>query len=179
MSTKCCFVTVGSTQSNHLITAVLSDEFLKILHSLGLVEMLIQCGAGEIPAVFSESANNGSENEFNITLHGININMFRYKSDLSDDMSNAALIIGHAGAGTCIEALELGKPMIAVINESLMDNHQSDLAEKLAEEGHLICTTPNKLIGALGDKNLFNPVPFLYVFPDLFHSYMRNVVDSL
>jgi len=47
-----------------------------------------------------------------------------------------------AGSGTLLEALHLGKTVIAVPNESLMDNHQAEVAEALAEQGYIIQSTP-------------------------------------
>ena len=87
----------------------------------------------------------------------------------------ANLIVGHAGAGTCLvseafifwfhcfqlqEALGLGKPFIAVINNALMDDHQKELAEQLAKDGHLLCALPENLATTLRNPSLFNLVPF-------------------
>jgi UDP-N-acetylglucosamine transferase subunit ALG13 len=49
------------------------------------------------------------------------------------------------GSGSIFETLRLGKPLIVVVNEDLMDNHQSVLAEELAERKHLFCTRPQTL----------------------------------
>lgn len=64
-------------------------------------------------------------------------------------MRAADLVIGHAGSGTITEALRLGKPMLVVANESLMDNHQMELGSKLAELGYVLCTTCDRLVDAL------------------------------
>lgn len=45
------------------------------------------------------------------------------------------------GAGSVLEVLHAGKPLIVVINELLMDNHQLELASQLSEEGHLYYAT--------------------------------------
>lgn len=46
------------------------------------------------------------------------------------------------GAGSILEALDAGKHVIVAINESLMGNHQTELAEQLAKDKHLVHTTP-------------------------------------
>lgn len=51
-------------------------------------------------------------------------------------MSTAALVLSHAGAGTCLEALEAGKPLLVVVNDFLADNHQLELASKFNQEGY-------------------------------------------
>ncbi|KFQ01869.1 Putative bifunctional UDP-N-acetylglucosamine transferase and deubiquitinase ALG13, partial [Leptosomus discolor] len=64
---------------------------------------------------------------------------FRFKDSLAQDLERADLVISHAGAGSCLETLEKGKPLIVVINEKLMDNHQLELAKQLHRGGHVLC----------------------------------------
>lgn len=42
------------------------------------------------------------------------------------------------GAGSCLETLEEGKPLIVVTNEKLMNNHQLELAKQLHRDGHVL-----------------------------------------
>ncbi len=51
---------------------------------------------------------------------------------------NADLVISHCGAGILLECLRSDHAIcIAVVNDSLMGNHQSELADKLSDEGYI------------------------------------------
>lgn len=47
-----------------------------------------------------------------------------------------------SGAGSCLEIMHANKPCIVVINDSLMGNHQIELADKLSSLGHVQHTVP-------------------------------------
>lgn len=90
------------------------------------------------------------------------IESFHLSSSLDKYISSADLIISHAGAGSCLEALEAKKPLIVVTNESLMDNHQIELAEQLYKDGYLYYCTCNTLLKTLQTTNLSKLKPFIY-----------------
>ena len=87
-------------------------------------------------------------------------------------MKSADLIIGHAGAGTALEVLKLRKPMIAVVNDKLMNNHQTELADRLHELGHLVKTVPSNLHEALLTPQLFKPKHFEHSPPNRFSNHL-------
>ena len=69
-------------------------------------------------------------------------------------MSEASLVVSHAGAGSILEGMRLGALMIVVVNDALMHNHQQELAEELHNRQHLLATTPSGFaatLRALGD----------------------------
>ena len=76
----------------------------------------------------------------------LSVESYNFKPSLQEDLLGAALVISHAGAGTCLETLEARKPLIVVVNETLMNNHQTELAGKLASDGHCAyCASPQEL----------------------------------
>lgn len=61
---------------------------------------------------------------------------------------SADLVISHCGAGILLECLRSDHATcIAVVNDSLMGNHQSELADKLSDEGYICASTPKKVMG--------------------------------
>jgi len=84
-------------------------------------------------------------------------------------------ILGHAGAGTVMEALGLKKPLLVVINLALMNNHQVELAERLAVDGHLIYTHgTNALAKTLLKPELFQLKPLPKANTTAFSRFMDN-----
>lgn len=127
------FVTVGTTEFGGLVRAVCSHQVQKILKDLGFSSMNIQAGKTMV----------------DVRRCLLPTSIYDYKPSLQSDMSRAQLVISHAGAGTCLEVLELRKLLVVVVNDTLMDNHQLELAQKLAEDGYLEYATLSSLEASL------------------------------
>lgn len=134
------FVTVGSTKFELLIDTVLSERILSVLERNGIERIVMQVGNGkhEDP----DLAELKKRDETKKFYRGkIEVVAYMYKSSLREDLLGADLVISHAGSGSIIESLEAEKRLIVVVNESLMDNHQFELAEKMFELNYLLYTT--------------------------------------
>ncbi|XP_015059732.1 UDP-N-acetylglucosamine transferase subunit ALG13 homolog [Solanum pennellii] len=143
------FVTVGTTSFDALVRAVDTPEVKNELFKKGYTDILIQMGRGlYIPT--KSTAENGSPA----------LDYFTFSSSIADYLKSASLVISHAGSGSIFETLRLGKPLIVVVNEDLMDNHQSELAEELAERKHLYCARPQTLYKTISDMDPGSLVPY-------------------
>lgn len=154
---KVCFVTVGTTCFDNLTELFSRQEIHDNLASLGITRCEIQIGNGTFEIEPSKSL--------------LPINSFRFAKSLDEYMQNASLIISHAGAGSIMEALSLQKPLLVVINETLMDNHQTELSDTLHEQGYLTSTTCTKLAKSIKsmslDVNKTYPLKDYDAFPSL------------
>lgn len=114
------FITVGTTEFNQLIELVNTDEFLNCVSSCRVDKVTVQIGRGtcEPQYLVDNSGRFDVESSF-----------YRFKSNLHDDMCAADIIISHAGAGSILESTALRKPLICVVNSTLQDNHQTELAD--------------------------------------------------
>lgn len=131
------FVTVGTTRFDELVDSVVADATFDELRKLGCKSLIIQLGHGkEIPASVLTLARE---------KYGIKCECYRLKPTILDDIRSADLVISHAGAGSCIEVLMAKKPLVVVVNGSLMDNHQTELAEQLHRDGYLLYCIPRTL----------------------------------
>lgn len=127
---KRIFVTVGSTHFDELIKVVDSQEFVDIARQKGYGEIVAQIGKyeGEKLTRITRTFPYAKPDEFKTHLEA------------------ADLVIGHAGAGTIMEVLQLGKPLIVVVNSALMNDHQTEVAQAFAERDLLTMTHASELI---------------------------------
>lgn len=142
------FVTVGTTRFDALLASILSKDVQQVLLRKGFDEMVIQSGKSIICPSDLQSCLVKIEEQFD------------YKPSLESCIQEADLVISHAGAGTCLEVLGAGKPLIVVINEELMGNHQAELANRLGQDDHLIPCVCSTLVETLQDYSAGTLKPF-------------------
>ncbi|GAB0195224.1 putative bifunctional UDP-N-acetylglucosamine transferase and deubiquitinase ALG13 [Grus japonensis] len=159
---KSVFVTVGTTSFDDLIATVCSPAALQVLQNRGYEKLVLQVGRGALkPALHSSPP--------------LAVEAFRFKDSLAEDLRRADLVISHAGAGSCLETLEKGKPLIVVTNEKLMNNHQLELAKQLDRDGHVFCCNCSTLVETLQSMDLSTLKPFSPGQPEKFASFLDKV----
>lgn len=158
MQGKHVLVTVGTTKFERLIETVSSNEVLSLLHRLGYTTVFFQTGTGKT-----------TEKSF----PGVNLIYNPYVDDFCEAIKCADLVISHAGAGSCLEVLQNQKPLIVVINEDLMDNHQVELAQELQQRNYLYYCTCETLHTTL--KNELNRLTvYPKANPKVFADYLDH-----
>uniref|UniRef100_A0A6M2DM03 UDP-N-acetylglucosamine transferase subunit ALG13 n=1 Tax=Xenopsylla cheopis TaxID=163159 RepID=A0A6M2DM03_XENCH len=157
------FMTVGTTSFDDAVSAVLKEDVIEIFKESGFKHMIIQVG------------NTKLNLDSSITYPGFNISCYKFKNSIQDDILKADFVISHAGAGSCIEVLNAKKPLLVVVNEKLMGNHQMELANTLANLGCLrYCTISNIKEVLRMDFTLLNSPPEKNT--DRFVKYLNGVM---
>ncbi|KAM3957086.1 UDP-N-acetylglucosamine transferase subunit ALG13-like [Aphomia sociella] len=159
---KKCFITVGTTRFDLLVNTIFKPSTIECLKQIGCNDITFQIGHSDFKAGKYEK-------------NGVKIDVYRLKDSIQDDIERADLIISHAGAGSCLEALEAKKPLLVVINEDLMDNHQLELAEQLQIDGHLYYCTCDTLESTLEMVDFTMLAPLPKPDPSLFIKYLDDV----
>ncbi|KAM0722756.1 hypothetical protein Q7P37_002198 [Cladosporium fusiforme] len=157
MTSKLCFLTVGATASfSALIEAAVSPAFLTALESQGYTELSVQYGQ-DGKQLFEKCKSNAQATS-KLTVTGFDLD----KVGLARHMRRAkggkdaaeGVVISHAdntGSGSILDALRIAVPVIVVPNETLLDNHQVELAEALAEQEYVVHGRLVQLPQALAD----------------------------
>lgn len=139
------FITVGTTDFDNLIEICDTNSFFEQLISMKVKKLKLQIGRGKYePKVINKLCGD----------MGVEFSSFRFKASLDEEMDEADLIISHCGAGSILEAVSRRKPLIVVINESLQDNHQREIANAIVSEGYGLAATPCTLINTLLEQSM-------------------------
>ncbi|KAF3329890.1 aspartate--tRNA ligase [Carex littledalei] len=147
---KGVFVTVGTTSFDKLVEAVDSAPVKEALFRRGFSHLQIQIGRG----TYLPSKVSGQEG-------CLEVDYFTFSPSIADHLKAASLVISHAGSGSIFETLRLNKPLVVVVNEDLMDNHQAELAEELANRKHLFFARgPHLLAKTIESMDLESLVPY-------------------
>ncbi|RUS77490.1 hypothetical protein EGW08_014737 [Elysia chlorotica] len=162
---KKLFVTVGTTQFDTLIKAISSEKTLHALSELGFTHVTLQTGRGEIQPQDQPRDKTSPA----LTCYGL-------KNSILEDIQAADLVISHAGAGSILDALGCGKKVLVVVNEELMGNHQTELAEALARQGYLHFCGVSSLLTSLREMDYSNLVPFPSGEPQKFAEHLDHVL---
>lgn len=142
---KTCFVTIGATASfTELIRAVLSQDFCKALEIHEYTHLLIQYGQ-DGKQLYDQCLSQLNHSEpttlqisgFDLDQSGLDDYMLQAKGH-TNPLATEGTVISHAGSGTILGVLRMGIPLIVVPNEALLDNHQVELAEALAEQQYVV-----------------------------------------
>ncbi|XP_063038336.1 UDP-N-acetylglucosamine transferase subunit ALG13 homolog isoform X2 [Melospiza melodia melodia] len=160
---KSMFVTVSTTSFDELIAAACSPPALQALQSRGYQKLLLQAGWGSLPQPQPSSSPAAA------------VEAFRFKDSLAEELQSADLVISHTGAGSCLETLENGKPLIVVINDKLM-NHQLELAKQLHRDGCVLYCNCSTLVETMQSMNLSALKPFPPGQPEKFASFLNKVL---
>uniref|UniRef100_A0A803TZN5 UDP-N-acetylglucosamine transferase subunit ALG13 n=1 Tax=Anolis carolinensis TaxID=28377 RepID=A0A803TZN5_ANOCA len=135
----------------------------KVLQDLGYRKLVLQVGRGSVcPDPFSTNT--------------FTLEVFRFKNSLTEEVQAADLVISHAGAGSCLEVLEAGKPLLVVVNDKLMDNHQLELARQLHRDGHLFYCSSRDLVETLRSMDLSTLKPFPRGQPEKFAEFLDKAI---
>jgi beta-1,4-N-acetylglucosaminyltransferase len=165
------FVTVGSTKFDALLQATVSEPVLTALHTKGFVQVVLQRGNSDLDLDCGAS----TRDSLTIRKAGLDIETWKFKPSIHDEIERADLVISHGGSGTILHVLRSGKPLIVVPNPALMDNHQEELASRLDSLGHLRATSVDDLPTTIESFDKTTLVPF----PAFDGSKFRRLVDEM
>lgn len=164
------FVTVGSTRFDALVQAAVSEQVLDALHKKGYKRIVIQRGNSD----FRREAGSNGEDLVVFEKNGLEVETWKFKSSVQSEVERADLVVSHAGAGTILDALRQGKPMIVVPNPTLLDDHQEELSSRLDALGYLTASAVDNLAATI---SAFDPSR-LIPFPPFDGSRFRRLIDQ-
>lgn len=152
------FTTGATVTFTKLVDRVVDPLFILDLHDLGFHNVAIQFGNEVLhnhhvskqyfsdamaSTEFMEKLDLSISNEFNdklvvrLSRPDLKITVFPFAPSINDYIAGADIVVSHAGTGSILDVLRLGKPLIVVTNQDLMNDHQEDVAAQFERLGYL------------------------------------------
>ncbi|KAK8814649.1 UDP-N-acetylglucosamine transferase subunit ALG13 [Blastocystis sp. ATCC 50177/Nand II] len=156
-------ITVGTTGFDDLIAEVCSEGVVRELVKQGFDSIIVQYGSSK--SVYSEAI---------FEKYNMHVTSKDYYASLDPLFSQVRLVIGHAGAGTILDTLRHQIPLIVVVNEKLMGNHQHEIADAMEESNYLIKATPASLLAKLQHFPSTTLSTYPEAHPELFVEYLNK-----
>ena len=169
-------VTVGSTHFEALIRTCDTPAFVDACRSHGITYLVLQYGPhGEyVPRAAAAYARDslgssgrgrgGGAAGLPRTFRVDRVRMVRAFGTL---VAACALVVGHAGTGTLLDVLGAGRPLLLVPNSLLMHDHQRELADALADRGHVWLADPPDVAARLIAIDVHDRTPWAPGRPEL------------
>ncbi|CAI4470501.1 ADM_collapsed_G0019990.mRNA.1.CDS.1 [Saccharomyces cerevisiae] len=142
---KILFVTCGATVPfPKLVSCVLSDEFCQELIQYGFCKNV--GGQRESQKIPIDQFGCGDTARQYVLMNGkLKVIGFDFSTKMQSIIRDYSdLVISHAGTGSILDSLRLNKPLIVCVNDSLMDNHQQQIADKFVELGYVWSCAPTE-----------------------------------
>lgn len=164
---KQLLVTVGTTKFEKLIQNIDKDEFYQMAIKHNFTKIIIQKGTGEyIPT------------KFNAYTKQINVQVSTILKNFENVIKESELIISHGGAGIILECLKNKKKVIVCVNDTLMDNHQVELASSLENEKYIKYAKNLNEITKEVENILTNKI-IIKDYPEFNYNAIPNVIYSM
>lgn len=165
---KQILVTVGTTKFEDLIRNVDTEEFYKFLDDNNFTKLIVQKGRGEYTI----------KNHTNCTFKNLIVEQYELMPNFENVIKSCDYVISHAGAGIILESLKNKKHLIVVVNTTLMDNHQVELAEALEADNYVhYIKNPKEIYQEM--KKMVEEDKKLTEYPDFNLDVIPNIIYEM
>ena len=170
MNYKQILITVGTTKFENLIEAIDNEEFYYFFDNLNFDKMIIQKGKGEyIPNKF-----------LNLKLENLKIEIYEILPNFEQIIKNSEYIISHGGAGIILESLKNKKKLFVAVNDTLMDNHQIELASSLEKDNYIYYIKDlNNLVDNIQQIIKEEKKNKLSIYPDINYNAIPDLIYGM
>lgn len=166
---KALLITVGTTGFDSLIKVACSEVFVETIASLQFSIVYMQYGSS------AKEYDDEYYGKYNVStdfrLHTLDTDssfwLLRFPRGVHKECGpshrscryKSVFLLLRLGAGTILDSLRAKRHLVVVVNESLMGNHQHEIADAMAEKNYLLKSTPETLCSNLKrlPKTVFTP----------------------